>query len=111
MLVKLNLDSEIAKIILKQLSDNNAKLVLFNSFFCLDKYYTLVGNPDIVQERLKITKYEFELGIRILKKLGVVRKRSKTEYMFNPSLFSIDNSLIDIINNIWSNQTTPGRRL
>lgn len=110
MLVKLNLDSDIAKIILKQLADNNAKLVLFNSLFCLDKYYTLVGNPDVVQTRLQITKYEFELGIRILKKLGVVRKRSKTEYMFNPSLFYINNNLLDIINNIWNNQTTSGRR-
>ena len=71
----------------------------------LDDNNTFKGS----HEDLGVTRYAFITGIQALKKADIVRKLSKTTYMFNPTVI-IPSDDLDFIKYTWTFKTSEGLR-
>lgn len=97
------------KYIATKVTDPKAALVLLSFLAKVDKRNMVKGTPVELAKNLEITSRNFALGIRELKKVGLVRKYSKQEYMLHPYVFPDANDL-RLIKYLWNTQTTRGLR-
>jgi len=111
MFYKLRLDSQPIRLIKSHTITNRAKLLLLNALFYLDKNNMLIGSPKDLMKLLNLGKYDFEEGMKELKRFDLVRKYTKREYMFNPEILHYgDDKHLYILHHKWETQTTRGIR-
>jgi hypothetical protein len=103
---KLLTDTLDAKKIRNMPLENAAGTVMLKLMFCANRHNIIKGSPAELVSRLGITLWDFNHGIRILKKRDLVRKYTKQEYMITPHLLiNGDDKQRYIINHMWETQT------
>jgi len=103
---KFRVDTEEAKFLASQPIDAAATLILVKFMGNMNKFNMIKGSPRQVMDRMGITQWEFNHGMRALKKLGFIRKYTKTEYMVNPALmFNGDDQQYYSVRYMWETQT------
>ena len=65
--------------------------VFIRLFLVVDSRMLVKGSPEVISELIKVNVINFCLAVRKLKKMGLVRKYSRWEYMINPECREIDN--------------------
>ncbi|MEA2037057.1 MAG: hypothetical protein U9O94_06085 [Nanoarchaeota archaeon] len=93
------------------LINRSAKLMFINAALCINNQNIIKGTPKELQEKFKINSHSFEVAMQELKRNDLVRKYTKTEYMFNPDYMCWGVTAdYKVLNHMWENQTTRGLR-
>ena len=71
--------------------DIKAYGVFIRLFLAANNRMLVKGSPEVISELIKVNVSNFCLAVRKLKKMGLVRKYSRWEYMINPECREIDN--------------------
>lgn len=88
-----------------------AGIVLLKLCILSDRNNIVQGKPTDLAKEINVTLWEFNKGVRELKELDIVRKYTKTEYMISPNYkYNGDERRFYILQNMWENQTTKGKR-
>lgn len=91
--------------------DKTAVLVLMKLMHHINRVNMVQGTPATISAKMGVTLWEFNHGIRELKKLDFVKKYTKWEYMISPNLmFNGDERQYHIVKHMWLTQTTQGLR-
>lgn len=94
----------------KQLNAS-AALVLLKLMYRVNRYNIVEGSPSNLSWAMGISLWDFNHGVRVLKKMDLVRKYSKWEYMVNPQvMFNGEEKQRQIVRQLWNNQTKRGFR-
>ena len=72
-------------------ADIKAYGVFIRLFLAANNRMLVKGSPEVISELIKVNVSNFCLAVRKLKKMGLVRKYSRWEYMINPECREIDN--------------------
>lgn len=77
----------------------------------MSKINVVHGTPAELARRCSMKILQFNLGVKNLKQLNILRKYTKREYMLNPDYaYNGDDRRYFIIKSIWDKQTTLGLR-
>lgn len=91
--------------------DTVAALVLLKVMCHINKNNMVVGTPAKISETSGITIGDFTRGMRALKRVDLIRKYTKKEYMLNPDImFNGDDRKYFIVKHMWDTQTSKGLR-
>jgi len=71
--------------------DVKAYGVFIRLFLAVDNRMLVKGSPGIVSKLIEVNVSNFCLAVRELKRMGLVRKYSRWEYMVNPECREIDS--------------------
>jgi len=71
--------------------DVKAYGVFIRLFLVVDNRMLVKGGPEIVSQLIGVNVSNFCLAVRELKRMGLVRKYSRWEYMVNPECREIDS--------------------
>ena len=71
--------------------DIKAYGVFIRLFLAANNRMLVKGSPEVISELIKVNVSNFCLAVRKLKKMGLVRKYSRWEYMINPECREINN--------------------
>jgi len=108
---KLQTDTGISKLVHSQDMGSAAVHVLHYCSVHINRSNMLVGTPEQVAELFNMSILQFNQGINKLKKLNVIRKYTKKEYMLNPDIaYNGDDKRYFILRHMWDTQTTSGLR-
>ena len=103
---KLLTDTEEVKRLRSVPLDNAAGAVLLKLMFCTNRYNLVKGTPAEIVKRIGVSQWDFNHGVRALKKADYVRKYTKQEYMINPRLlFNGDDQHYYVVKHMWDTQT------
>ena len=72
-------------------ADVKAYGVFIRLFLVVDNRMLVKGSPGVVSKLIGVNVSNFCLAVRELKRMGLVRKYSRWEYMVNPECREIDN--------------------
>ena len=72
-------------------TDVKAYGVFIRLFLAADNRMLVKGSPEAVSKLIAVNVSNFCLAVRELKRMGLVRKYSRWEYMVNPECREIDN--------------------
>lgn len=88
-----------------------AGTVLLKLMFHMNRWNMVKGKPATLNKLMGISLWDFNHGVKALKKLDFVRKYTKWEYMVNPNLiFNGDEKQFYIVQHMWDTQTKSGLR-
>ena len=91
--------------------DIKAYGVFIRLFLVVDSRMLVKGSPEVISELIKVNVSNFCLAVRKLKKMGLVRKYSRWEYMINPECREIDNIRDkEQLMHMWEKDSTDGLR-
>ena len=108
---KLQLGTQPASFLAKEKVGSTAALVLLKIMYHINRVNIVVGTPNEISAKCKITLGDFSLGIRDLKKCDLIRKYTKKEYMLNPDvMFNGNDKQYFIVKHMWDTQTSKGLR-
>jgi len=65
--------------------------VFIRLFLVVDNRMLVKGSPEVVSKLIEVSVSNFCLAVRELKRMGLVRKYSRWEYMVNPECREIDS--------------------
>jgi|TARA_R110000824_G_scaffold384682_1_gene578753 hypothetical protein len=71
--------------------DVKAYGVFIRLFLVVDNRMLVKGSPEVVSKLIEVSVSNFCLAVRELKRMGLVRKYSRWEYMVNPECREIDS--------------------
>ena len=71
--------------------DVKAYGVFIRLFLVVDNRMLVKGSPETVSQLIKVNVSNFCLAVRELKRMGLIRKYSRWEYMVNPECREIDS--------------------
>ena len=71
--------------------DVKAYGVFIRLFLVVDNRMLVKGSPEVVSKLIAVNVSNFCLAVRELKRMGLVRKYSRWEYMVNPECREIDS--------------------
>jgi len=71
--------------------DVKAYGVFIRLFLVVDHRMLVKGSPEVVSKLIEVSVSNFCLAVRELKRMGLVRKYSRWEYMVNPECREIDS--------------------
>ena len=71
--------------------DVKAYGVFIRLFLVVDNRMLVKGSPEVVSKLIAVNVSNFCLAVRELKRMGLVRKYSRWEYMINPECREIDS--------------------
>jgi hypothetical protein len=71
--------------------DVKAYGVFIRLFFVVDNRMLVKGPPEVISKLIGVNVSNFCLAVRELKRMGLVRKYSRWEYMVNPECREIDS--------------------
>lgn len=71
--------------------DVKAYGVFIRLFLIVDNRMLVKGSPETVSQLIGVNVSNFCLAVRELKRMGLVRKYSRWEYMVNPECMEIDS--------------------
>ncbi len=90
----------------------SAVAVLHYICFNINKKNIVVGTPEYLAKKFNMSLRHFNTGVRVLKKIGVVKKYTKQEYMLHPDIaHNGDEKRYWVIRHLWDTQTTTGLRI
>lgn len=72
-------------------ADVKAYGVFIRLFLVVDQRMLVKGSPETVSKLIEVNISNFCLAVRELKRMGLVRKYSRWEYMVNPECREIDS--------------------
>ena len=72
--------------------DVKAYGVFIRLFLVVDRRMLVKGSPEAVSKLIGVNVSNFCLAVRELKRMGLIRKYSRWEYMVNPECKEIDSS-------------------
>ena len=72
-------------------ADVKAYGVFIRLFLVVDQRMLVKGSPETVSKLIEVNVSNFCLAVRELKRMGLVRKYSRWEYMVNPECREIDS--------------------
>jgi hypothetical protein len=108
---KLIKDSTITKALHSKEMGSAAVHVLHYFSFSVNKQNMVVGTPKELAKSFRMSILQFNQGVQMLKKLQVIKKYTKKEYMLNPDIaYSGDDKRYYILKHMWDTQTTRGLR-
>ena len=91
--------------------DIKAYGVFIRLFLAANNRMLVKGSPEVISELIKVNVSNFCLAVRKLKKMGLVRKYSRWEYMINPECREIDNIRDkEQLMHMWVKDSASGRR-
>ncbi len=91
--------------------DNKAAKVLLKFIWHMNKYGITKGTPNKLAQNMGISLWDFNHGVRALKKLNYIRKYTKWEYMVNPNIAGNgDDRQHYIVQHMWNSQTIEGSK-
>lgn len=86
--------------------DNSAGTVLLKLMFCVNRKNIIKGSPHALIEEIGVSLWEFNKGIKVLKKRDIIRKYTKQEYMINPDILGNgDDKHQYVLKYMWETQT------
>jgi len=89
--------------------DNTASVVLLKMMFHMNRVNMVKGSPKQLMEKMGVTLWDFNTGVRALKTLDYIRKFTKWEYMVNPNIiFNGDERQYFVVQHMWDTETTKG---
>ena len=65
--------------------------VFIRLFLVVDNRMLVKGSPEVVSKLIEVSVSNFCLAVRELKRMGLIRKYSRWEYMVNPECREIDS--------------------
>jgi len=71
--------------------DVKAYGVFIRLFLVVDNRMLVKGSPEVISKLIEVSVSNFCLAVRELKRMGLVRKYSRWEYMVNPECREIDS--------------------
>lgn len=108
---KLQLNNSLSRIARSSACKGPAVQILHHFVYSMNKINVLQGSPEELAKQCHLKILQFNLGIKNLKELSIVRKYTKREYMLNPDYaYNGDDKRYYIIKSMWDNQTTTGLR-
>ena len=108
---KLQLGTQPASFLTKTKLNSSAALVLLKMMYHVNRLNILAGTPDTIAAKAGMTLWDFTMGIRILKRQGIIRKYTKMEYMLNPDvMFNGNDKQYFIVKHMWETQAKRGLR-
>ena len=108
---KMQLDNSISRIARSPACTGPAVQVLHHFAYDMNKINMVRGTPAELAKHCRMKILQFNLGIKNLKQLNIIRKYTKREYMLNPDYaYNGDDKRYFIIKSMWDNQTTLGLR-
>ena len=72
-------------------ADIKAYGVFIRLFLVVDSRMLVKGSPKVISKLISVNVSNFCLAVRELKRMGLVRKYSRWEYMINPECREINN--------------------
>ena len=72
-------------------ADIKAYGVFIRLFLVVDSRMLVKGSPKVISKLISVNVRNFCLAVRELKRMGLVRKYSRWEYMINPECKKIDD--------------------
>ena len=72
-------------------TDIKAYGVFIRLFLAADNRMLVKGSPEVISKLIAVNVSNFCLAVRELKRMGLVRKYSRWEYMINPECKKIDD--------------------
>ena len=92
-------------------TDVKAYGVFIRLFLAVDNRMLVKGSPGAVSKLIAVNVRNFCLAVRELKRMGLVRKYSRWEYMVNPECREIDNIRDkEQLMHMWEKDSTDGLR-
>ena len=85
--------------------------VFIRLFLAVDNRMLVKGSPEGVSKLIGVNVSNFCLAVRELKRMGLVRKYSRWEYMINPECKKIDDIRDEEqLMHMWNKDSTDGLR-
>ena len=85
--------------------------VFIRLFLATDNRMLIKGSPGVISKLIAVNVSNFCLAVRELKRMGLVRKYSRWEYMINPECKEIDNIRDEEqLMHMWKRDSTNGLR-
>ena len=92
-------------------TDVKAYGVFIRLFLAVDNRMLVKGSPETVSKLIAVNVRNFCLAVRELKRMGLVRKYSRWEYMVNPECREINNIRDkEQLMHMWEKDSTDGLR-
>jgi len=92
-------------------TDVKAYGVFIRLLLVVDNRMLVKGSPEAVSKLIAVNVSNFCLAVRELKRMGLVRKYSRWEYMINPECKEIDNIRDEEqLMHMWKRDSTNGLR-
>ena len=92
-------------------TDVKAYGVFIRLLLVVDNRMLVKGSPGAVSKLIAVNVSNFCLAVRELKKMGLIRKYSRWEYMINPECKEIDNIRDkEQLMHMWKRDSTNGLR-
>lgn len=108
---KLQTGSTESKQVLRQRVEGPAAQVLLKMQLAANKFNIIKGTPAQLAKDWALTDWEFRQGMQELKRLDLVRKYTKKEYMINPGvIFNGHDHHEFVVRHMWEQQTIEGIR-
>lgn len=108
---KLQLDNSISRAAQSPACSGPAVQILHHFVHDMNKVNMVHGSPAELAKQCHMKILQFNLGIKNLKQLNILRKYTKREYMLNPDYaYNGDDKRYFIIKSMWDMQTTSGLR-
>jgi len=108
---KLKLDTSISRLAHSPACSGPAVQILHYFAYNINKINVVQGTPAELAKLCHMKILQFNLGIKNLKQLNIIRKYTKREYMLNPDYaHNGDDKRYYIIKSMWDHQTTSGLR-
>ena len=91
--------------------DVKAYGVFIRLFLAANNRMLVKGSPEAISKLISVNVSNFCLAVRELKKMGLVRKYSRWEYMINPECKKIDDIRDEEqLMHMWNKDSTDGLR-
>lgn len=88
-----------------------AAIVLIKMQLTVNRCNIAQGTPAYLSKMWGMTIGEFTLGMRALKKVDIIRKYTKAEYMINPAIvYNGTDQQYYVVKHMWDTQTSRGLR-
>ena len=85
--------------------------VFIRLFLAVDSRMLVKGSPEAISKLISVNVRNFCLAVRELKRMGLVRKYSRWEYMINPECKKIDDIRDkEQLMHMWNKDSTNGLR-
>ena len=92
-------------------ADIKAYGVFIRLFLVVDSRMLVKGSPKVISKLISVNVRNFCLAVRELKRMGLVRKYSRWEYMINPECKKIDDIRDEEqLMHMWNKDSTNGLR-
>ena len=104
-------NTQSSKYLLQSLSDPRAGLLLIKFSLGINRINVVEGTAKELAKAWGISERNFIYGVKELKRLDIVRKYTKREYMLNPDVtYNGGDKQLYLIKHLWDTQTTRGLR-